>query len=129
MIMANGARFLLISGLHDHFWHEVLAEALAPLGTVQIGTESDAPALIQRADYDLLIIDATAVESVPLLIARLHAQRQNLRIIVATASPTWKRAREAFQAGAIDYIRKSVNREDIRCAVRAALDKILPPCP
>jgi DNA-binding response OmpR family regulator len=125
-MMIGQARFLLINGAHDQYWPAVLEAALAPLGILQIGLEQDAARLVQLGIYDLLIVDAT-IENVSLLIGRLRAQRPAPRIMVVTASPTWRRAREAFQAGAIDYVRKSIDTEELRSAVRSALEKTLPP--
>jgi DNA-binding NtrC family response regulator len=127
MIMTEQAQFLLINGSHDHYWHEVLAQTLMPLGTLHISTGAAAINLVQLAHYDLIIIDAAAVENVPVLVAHIRSQKPEARIIVATASPTWTRAREAFQAGAIDYIRKSLDQDELQSALRGALDKTLPP--
>ena len=124
--MSEQAHFLLVNGLRDHYWKEVLEEALASLGTLQV-VEEDAIKLVPLGAYDLIIIDATAVAHVPLLVARIRAQQPDVRVIVATASPTWTRAREAFQAGATDYVRKSFDREEILFVVQAALVKVLPP--
>jgi DNA-binding NtrC family response regulator len=125
--VSKKARFLLINGSGDHFWRKVLEEALAPLGALQVGSEENAIDLILAGGYDLVFIDATRIKSVPLLIGRMRAQVPGVRAIVITASPTWRRAREAFQAGATDYITKSLNGDVIRSAVQAALVKILPP--
>jgi len=127
--MSQEIRFLLINGSCDHYWREVLEEVLAPLGTLEVSREEEAIKLVLLSSYDLILVDATAVGNVPLLVARIRAQRPEARIVVATASPTWARAREAFQSGATDYIRKSLNREEILSAVQTALVKILPPWP
>lgn len=124
--MSEQARFLLINGSHEDHWHRVLEEALAGLGALQIETEENAFKIDQFGSYALLIIDATVVENVPALVANIRDKRSNARIVVATASPTWMRAREVFQAGAIDYIRKSIDREEMFAAICTALDKVLP---
>ena len=62
--------------------------ALAPLGTLRIETEESALKPAQLNGYDLLIIDSTVVEDVPLLVARIRAHYPDARIIVTTASPT-----------------------------------------
>jgi DNA-binding NtrC family response regulator len=123
--MPGQARFLLINGSRDD-WHVVLEEALAPLGALQIEKEENVLKCVQLDGYDLLIIDATVVENVPALVVRIRAHYPGARIIVTTASPTWRRAREAFQTGVIDYIRKSLDRDEMRSAVQTALDKKLP---
>jgi DNA-binding NtrC family response regulator len=129
MSMPEEKFFLLINESSDHYWHEVLERTLTSIGTLQISTGEDANVLEQLDRFDLIIVDATAVENMPLFVARIRSQRPEARIVVATASPTWTRAREAFQSGAIDYIRKSLDREELLGAVQAALNKILPPWP
>lgn len=119
-------RFLLIGDSRDDPWRQVLEEASAPLGVLQIAREVDAFRLIRQQDFDVIVIDAAKVEDVFLLVSLIRAQRPNARIMVATASPTWKRARGAFRAGAIDYIRKSMNKEEVLSALRATMSKAPP---
>ena len=123
------ANFLLINGTRESYWHQVLEDALATLGTVQIGEEEEAVELVLQQSYDIVIVDATAVKDVPLLVSRIRAQRPDARIVVATTSPTWTRARAAFRAGATDYIRKSLNEDELLSAFRVALAKTPPPWP
>lgn len=127
--MFRKANFLLINGIRERLWRRVLEEALAPLGTLQVGEEEDAVEVVLQQSYDVVIVDATVVKDVPLLISRFRAQQPDTRIVVATASPTWKRAREAFYAGATDYIRKSLNKEEVLSAIQAVLTKTPPPWP
>jgi len=127
--MPRQGRFLLINGTRDHRWRQVLEEALTPLGSLQTGDEREAIKLVLQQSYDFVIVDATAVKNVPLLVSRIRVQRPNARVIVATASPTWRRARQAFQAGATDYVRKSLDREEILFTLQATLGKTPPPWP
>jgi DNA-binding NarL/FixJ family response regulator len=60
-------------------------------------------------------------------VARIRTQRRDARIVVVTDSPTWSRSREAFEAGATDYIRKLLDKEDILSQIKIALAKVLPP--
>jgi DNA-binding NtrC family response regulator len=122
-------RFLLVDGRYDVSWYRVLKEALAPLGVLEARDEDRAIQLIQQRSYDLVIVDAAAVRSVPLLVSRIRAQRCEARVVVATASPTWRRSREAFQAGATDYVLKSLDREEAISILQAALRKTPPPWP
>jgi len=113
--------FLLIGRLEESSWPPALAEALAPLGRLHIVSEQEAFEEIDNTRYDVIIVDATAVKEVAPLVARLHARQPEARMVVATLSPTWQRAREALQAGASDYIRKSLNREETLAAIRDIL--------
>ena len=97
------ATFLLIGDREGSPWSQVLARALAPIGELQIVSERKAVQHILQHSYDIVIVDATVVDDVPLLVSRLRAQQPRARIVVATTLPTWRRAREAFQVGVMDY--------------------------
>lgn len=127
--MIKNQQFLLIDGASDQSWHHMLKETLSPLGELRTGNEKQAITMILEEDYELVIVDALAVSSVSLLVSRIRAQRPEARVIVATASPTWRRARKAFQAGATDYIHKTYNREELLCTLSATLNKKPPPWP
>lgn len=108
------ATFLLIDEAREHYWPELLSDALAPYGTLYIKNSEDAILFIRQACPDLIVIDATELEDIPALIARLRTECPAGKIVVVTASPTWTRARAAFRAGALEYIRKSVNVAELR---------------
>jgi DNA-binding NtrC family response regulator len=127
MMMPKERRLLLIGGSRDDPWRWVLEEASASLGVLQIAREMDAFRLIRQQDFDVIIIDAAKVEDIFPLVSCIRAQRPDTRVMVATASPTWRRARGAFRAGAIDYIRKSMNKEEVLSALRATMSKAPPP--
>ena len=124
---AEKNHFLLIGISLGDPWRQVMEEALASLGTLQIVREVDALRLARQQDYDLIVIDATNVEDIFLLALSIRLQRPNAKIVIATASPDWKLAREAFRTGATDYIQKSMNKEEILSTLRTAMDKIPPP--
>jgi len=118
--------FLFIGGSCDDPWGQVIEDASASLGTLQIAGEFDALSLTRQQDYDAIVIDAARVADVPLLVSCIRTQKPDARIVVATASPTWRRAREAFRAGATDYIRKSMNKEEVLFALQATVNKAPP---
>jgi DNA-binding NarL/FixJ family response regulator len=119
-------RFLLIADSPDDPWRQVIEEASASLGTLHIASELDALSLTWQEDYDVMIIDAAKVADLFLLVSCIRTQKPDARIVVATASPTWRRAREAFRAGATDYIRKSMNKEVVLFALEATVNKAPP---
>jgi DNA-binding NtrC family response regulator len=121
--LAVEVTFLLVSDQAESPWSLTLAEALAPLGHLHIVSEQEASEEIRRARYDVVIVDTTAVKEVAPLVTRLHAQQPEARMVVATLSPTWQRAREVMQAGAFDYIRKSLNKEETLVAIREILKR------
>lgn len=121
-------KFLLISRPEDTTWLQVLSQALAPLGAVEAVSEEEAAERIAHYRCNAVaIVDAAAVEDVPALVSCLRRQCPESRIVVATASPTWQRARDAFQAGAVDYIRKSWDSKELLTAMKDILGR--PPAP
>jgi DNA-binding response OmpR family regulator len=74
----------------------------------------------------VIIVDAGAVCDANELTAQLLAQRPGVCVVIATASPTWQRARQALRAGAADYIRKTLDERELRTKIEAVL-RVLPP--
>lgn len=121
--------FLLVGKQTDTLWPLVLQWALSSLGKLRTVLEEEALRVASEGSYDVIVVDSLAVRNVVLLVSRLHAQCPRSRIIVATASPTWQRAREALKAGAADYIRKSLDKEELRSKIEAVLELPPPPPP
>ncbi|MBM3272523.1 response regulator [Candidatus Kaiserbacteria bacterium] len=120
--------FLLINGSSDNHWEELLQRALGPLGKLSVIRASNG--IVQLYEkYDVAIVDATVVEEVEFLVSRLRTKQPTCRIVVVTASPTWQRARTAFEAGAIDYIPKSLGQDELKKTFQEILQKPLPPWP
>jgi DNA-binding NtrC family response regulator len=115
---------LVISNDPDSVWLQIVGDALQSLGELQVVSEQEASMQIKVKDYDLMILDATAISGdIATLVARLHKERPNVSIVVATTSPTWQRARQVFRAGASDYIRKSLDKERILASLREVLER------
>ena len=118
--------FLLISRPEDMGWPRILEQALSPLGKVEAVSEQDAAERLAQYECGaIVIIDAAAVEEVPALVSRLRDRCPESRIVVATASPTWQRARDVFQAGAVDYIRKPWDSQELLAAIKGVLRETL----
>jgi CheY-like chemotaxis protein len=94
---------------------------LTTLGELQVLRETDSVQQIQRRNYDLVIIDSTSVENEISLISQLRARQPNVNILVVTASPTWKSARDVLLSGANDYVRKALSKDDMLNTVRTIL--------
>jgi DNA-binding NarL/FixJ family response regulator len=114
--------FLLVGRTMGTQWSQVLQQALLPLGKLHIVPQDEAVPAVIQSDYDVIIIDAGEVRDAALLASRLRARWPEARVVIATASPTWRRAREALRAGATDYIRKSLDEEELRSKIQAVLD-------
>jgi DNA-binding response OmpR family regulator len=115
------SRFLLVGDNPDSPWAETVREAVRSRGEVVAATAANAAGVARAAAYDMIIVDATAIGDITGVIAALREAAPAAPIVVATASPTWQRAREVFLKGATDYVRKSVDP----AAVAAALEAIL----
>jgi DNA-binding NarL/FixJ family response regulator len=88
--------------------------------------EREAVQAVVQSHRDLIIVDAGTVDDAALLTSFLRTEQPEARIIVATASPTWQRAREAMQAGAADYIRKSLDEKELRSKIETVLGRPAP---
>jgi DNA-binding NtrC family response regulator len=124
--MAGKKRFLLVDGEGDRLWREALGQALKSWGELDVCGEDEAIESILHRQYHLVIVDASEVQNVPLLVSRIRAHRPDTSVMVATTSPTWRRAREAFRSGASDYFRKSLDQETLTKRVEMALEKAPP---
>lgn len=106
--------FLAVGNHLDGAWLQVVGDALKSLGKLHFASGQEALIQLKTQDYDLIVIDATTIGSnIAALVSKLHQERPNIPILVATTSPTWQRARQVFLAGAADYIRKSFDKEQI----------------
>jgi DNA-binding NtrC family response regulator len=115
-------QIIIITNQTDSAWINAVIEALALLGQVTVSLEYEAQAIVQRQSFDLILIDASTIETDDVaLIQLLHDLRPTTPIVVNTLSPTWRRAREAFMAGAVDYMRRSLDPEKIRLSYQPFL--------
>jgi DNA-binding NtrC family response regulator len=99
------------------------------MGLLQVVEEDGAMDLVIEHDYAAIFIDAVTAADFGLLTSRIRAQRPDARVIVVTASLTWKRAREAFRSGATDYVYRSIDRKELESSIAAALEKPVLPWP
>jgi DNA-binding NarL/FixJ family response regulator len=106
-------------------WVAAVRRALSDLGALEVVPEDQAAEAVAGRPYDLILVDAGVVDDAAVLVSSLRKERTGLRVIVFTSSPTWERARAAMQAGAVSYVRKSLEDKEIRSAIKAVLG--LPP--
>lgn len=126
----GNTHFLLVNGSSDGFWKKKLEKALFELGSLEILSYGNQD--LEKAfdpHFGMIILDATVVEDVEKIVFSLRSRHPNCRIVVITASPTWQRARQAFEAGAIDYLSKSLSLEELHKTFAQILTKPLPPWP
>ena len=92
------------------------------MGDLHTVGETGAVAAVDRRVYDVVILDTGAVNDERALVMELRARRPGLRVVVATASPTWRRARDVLREGAADYIRKPRDAEALRVIIAKVLE-------
>lgn len=121
--------FLLVSDSSEQYWSGILKETLTPLGGLEVVGDRAALKRMSEQDYRAVIIDAGVLDDFMPLTSRLRAQHHDARIIVVTPSTEWEAAREAFRAGATDYLRRSVDKQELLLMLKQALTKPLLPWP
>lgn len=92
------------------------------MGRLHTVAEREAVAAVTRQVYDVVILDAGAVGDERALVVELRGCRPGLRVVVATASPTWRRARDVLREGAADYIRKPRDAAELRTLIAKVLE-------
>ncbi len=122
--MEKKHHFLVIGCPQNDEWFEILEKVAVSLGTLQRTKEGDSLDRIYECDYDVIIIDAAYVQNVSLLISAIKAVKPGSRIFVATASRVWGPARDAYRAGAIDCILKSVDEAEALSELQKAVGKL-----
>lgn len=109
-------KILFISTPQNHTFAEVLEDVLLPYGQLEVCTWQDKPEL---KGYTLIILDAgiladqEELNTLSELLAELFKDYREARVLVTTSSPTWKRTREALIAGAVDYIRQTLDPDSL----------------
>jgi DNA-binding NtrC family response regulator len=116
------ARILVVDD--DAVTCRLLSEVLAGDGA-EVFWDTDPCKAVDRLEgegIDLAIVDMRMPEIGGLeLLRQLRQRRPNLPVIIMTAFGSVDTAVEAIAAGAVDYVSKPMNVEEIRAAVRRAL--------
>lgn len=115
----NQKRIALISNNDASPWLKRIAKGLETLGKLTILTECGLGVLGEAEEpYDMFLLDASGLQmELAERVAGLHGRFPQIPIVVLTSSPTWRRARAVLQAGASDYMRRSMEIETVleRC--------------
>jgi len=105
-------------------WLKHMTEVLGSLGKIIIYTEDVfAEDSGELCDIDMLVVDASGLQmELAERIACLNGRFPKVPIVVLTSSPTWRRARAVLQAGAADYMRRSMSDDMLLARCRALLN-------
>ncbi len=121
--------FLLVTNQAESTWLTTLKNAVEPLGRLSIIRDEAAEREMTRVPFDMVIIDAAAVENAIALVSQLHVVDPKALIVLATLSTSWRHAREALRAGAVDYVPKSLSSEELSSAIANLLNREALPSP
>lgn len=114
---------VLITAASSDGWARELAGILQPIGRLKVVKVADFSVYKLTTACKLVIIDATVVRTTNDLLEQLTTTEPPYRVIVMTASPDWRRARTAFEAGAMDYVSKNLPPNDVFNSIQAVLNK------
>jgi response regulator of citrate/malate metabolism len=114
--------FLLISNQKRGYWHNHFKQAISSLGNLDFIQHVDELLIADCGIYDLIIIDVKDIDKAIELTLELRAKNRDLRIVIASGVPTWRRAREILLAGAADYLIKSLHRNRLQNQVLDVLN-------
>jgi DNA-binding NtrC family response regulator len=115
--------FLLVSIQKESLWVDNIVNSLTNLGKVKILSPRQAIQSLSKSKYNVVIIDAGSTDDERLFISRVRNKQPQTRVVVITASPTWRRAREVFQLGALDYISKAMSEQELLSTFKNILSK------
>lgn len=107
-------RVLCVANAAGYGWCRLVRDSLAEVGPVDLANEVDAPARVAAGHYDAVILDASHVSDVLGLVTEMRRRDAGARVLVASAAPTWRQARDAYNAGAYRYLVKSPDMSDLR---------------
>jgi len=120
-------KFMLVGRREETPSFQNLENALTTLGELEVFPQEDALQEISQVDYDMIILDTAVIENEMQLVSQIRTRRPKARIIIITASPTWRRAREAIQSGAMDYISKVLTQREYLNVFKSVLARSAPP--
>ena len=96
-----------------------LNRVLPPGSTVRFALSS----YPQHEVFDLVIVDATAVQKFVDTINELRKMYPQAIFLGISLSLTWGRVRDAFRAGVRDYVSKSIEEAELRKLIHDLLRK------
>lgn len=109
-MIVNQKKIMVISNNGASPWLKRIADGLGMLGKLTVLPECGLAALDEPEEpYEIMLLDASGLEmELAERVAWLHGRFPQTPIVVLTSSPTWRRARAVLQAGASDYVRRSI---------------------
>ncbi len=115
---------LLITESTNPESNRVLIDILNDLGSLQTASTS-IEIVIQKKKFDLIIIDAVSVVDPKKMVSLIRTLDSTVQIVVLSASIHWKIAKAVIQAGATDYLPKSLTKEEMLTNFQTILNQHL----
>ena len=119
----NRRQIFILSNNELSLWVKHICSVMEKLGSVSILSEDGLDGLETTEEpYNLILLDASGLKmELAERVAWLNGRFPTSSIVVLTSSPTWRRARAVLQAGASDYVRRSMDDEQLLCRIRSLL--------
>lgn len=120
----NTTTLLITANDPNSRWRTDFANAIRPFGPIAFVDAEHSREHIRDESVTVVVIDASFLSSEAVLdeLRTWRRERHDICLIVASASPTWRRAREVLDAGANHYMTKSVDPVRIRADLNTALE-------
>lgn len=126
----EGLIMIMISDDKELEWVRTMQAAWRHYGRIQILSETAVVAHTQSTQTkpNLIMVDASSIQSELIsLVSELCQAYQPTPVIVASASPTWKQARDVFHAGASDYVNRNSEVDRLIQLLKAYAESDLDP--
>jgi len=126
MVVIN-KRIAILSNNEHSPWLKHTTEVLGSLGQLTVYAEDVLAKDSEESGginmMDMMVVDASGLQmELAERVAWLHGRFPKVPIVVLTSSPTWRRARAVLQAGAADYMRRSMEDDMLLARCRVLLD-------
>ena len=80
--------------------------------------------LVEKQDFSIIVIDVRLPGKTGIkVLSEIKQQKPHIQSIVITAYPSTELATEAMKLGAVDYLIKPVNPDDLESLIREAIIK------
>ena len=109
---------LLVNGTDENAWVDRLRMVVSQLGRLDIVQKSETLDQMRRLRYDIVVVDETQLIQSYEFISQILRFSPGIRVVVVSEISDWHRARQAFQAGAADFILASANPEELLIVLR-----------
>ena len=109
---------LLVGKSLEDGWLKRFQLFLADFGTPDLAQKTQVMDRLQQTQYDLIILDEITLLSDYSFIQRVRQAQPASQVIVVTDVEDWRRARQAFQYGAADYVTTMIDPDNFRKVVQ-----------